>query len=210
MKYASSALPLDAVIDAPDWECFVKDIAGSICAKQSPDVLLQVRGNLYELLTNCIPPELIFRRLVIELLKKIDDSLKAEVLHWAAFYEHRSHLGSKPMCARALLLQHIAMHFSWHFLLLQISHGSVRCAIYGVVQAIHGFNADVISLLQSKHFPAFPFVAPLTTSCITVKASGRKFKIFPFAAAASMDSSQFKFCQRLRFETLASNSPSQT
>jgi replication factor C subunit 3/5 len=103
MKYASSALPLDAVIDAPDWECFVKDIAGSICAKQSPDVLLQVRGNLYELLTNCIPPELIFRRLVIELLKKIDDSLKAEVLHWAAFYEHRSHLGSKPMCARALL-----------------------------------------------------------------------------------------------------------
>ena len=100
MKYATAILPLDAVIDAPDWESFVKDIAASICAKQSPDVLLQVRGNLYELLTNCIPPELIFRRLVIELLKKIDDSLKADVLHWAAFYEHRSHLGSKPMCAR--------------------------------------------------------------------------------------------------------------
>jgi replication factor C subunit 3/5 len=97
MKYATSILPHDAAIDAPDWESFVKDIAGSICAKQSPDVLLQVRGHLYELLTNCIPPELIFRRLVIELLKKIDDSLKAEVLHWAAFYEHRSHLGSKPM-----------------------------------------------------------------------------------------------------------------
>lgn len=97
MKYATPILPLDAVIDAPDWESFVKDIAGSICAKQSPDVLLQVRGHLYELLTNCIPPELIFRRLVIELLKKIDDSLKADVLHWAAFYEHRSHLGSKPI-----------------------------------------------------------------------------------------------------------------
>lgn len=103
MKYATAILPLDAVIDAPDWESFVKDIAGSICAKQSPDVLLQVRGHLYELLTNCIPPELIFRRLVIELLKKIDDSLKADVLHWAAFYEHRSHLGSKPMCVRCII-----------------------------------------------------------------------------------------------------------
>jgi replication factor C subunit 3/5 len=106
MKYATNSLPSDAVIDAPDWESFVKDIAASICAKQSPDVLLQVRGNLYELLTNCIPPELIFRRLVIELLKKIDDSLKADVLHWAAFYEHRSHLGSKPMCAKSMCRKH--------------------------------------------------------------------------------------------------------
>jgi hypothetical protein len=125
MKYASASLPSDAAIDAPDWECFVKDIAGSICAKQSPDVLLQVRGNLYELLTNCIPPELIFRRLVIELLKKIDDSLKAEVLHWAAFYEHRSHLGSKPMyddaVARCCMVAHMLLNcfldFTWKPLL---------------------------------------------------------------------------------------------
>ena len=36
----------------------------------------QVRGKLYELLANCIPPELILRQLLLELLKKLDDTLK--------------------------------------------------------------------------------------------------------------------------------------
>ena len=149
MKYATSILPHDAAIDAPDWESFVKDIAGSICAKQSPDVLLQVRGHLYELLTNCIPPELIFRRLVIELLKKIDDSLKAEVLHWAAFYEHRSHLGSKPMYVLRKRVTLCSRSF-FKIFLLQIPYGSLCCAIHGVVQAVYGINAHVILPVQNK------------------------------------------------------------
>ena len=148
MKYATSSLPLDAAIDAPDWESFVKDIAGAICAKQSPDVLLQVRGNLYELLTNCIPPELIFRRLVIELLKKIDDSLKAEVLHWAAFYEHRSHLGSKPMCVRCVAC---CTCCCTHGTILQISYGSFCRTIHGIVQAVYGIDAHVASASAIKN-----------------------------------------------------------
>jgi replication factor C subunit 3/5 len=35
-----------------------------------------VRGKLYELLANCIPPELLLRTLLVELLKKLDDELK--------------------------------------------------------------------------------------------------------------------------------------
>ncbi len=36
----------------------------------------QVRGKLYELLANCVPPELIMRQLLLELLKKMDDEIK--------------------------------------------------------------------------------------------------------------------------------------
>ena len=36
----------------------------------------KVRGKLYELLANCIPPELLLRTLLVELLKKLDDELK--------------------------------------------------------------------------------------------------------------------------------------
>lgn len=32
-----------------------------------------------------------------EILLNIDDCLKAEVLKWATFYEHRLHLGSKEI-----------------------------------------------------------------------------------------------------------------
>jgi len=35
-----------------------------------------VRGKLYELLANCIPPELIIKKLLAELLMKMDDDIK--------------------------------------------------------------------------------------------------------------------------------------
>ncbi|KAM0018221.1 putative DNA polymerase III, clamp loader complex, gamma/delta/delta subunit [Helianthus debilis subsp. tardiflorus] len=57
--------------------------------------LFQVRGNLYELLVNSIPPEIILKRLLFELLKKLDSELKHEVCHWAAYYEHRMRLDRK-------------------------------------------------------------------------------------------------------------------
>ncbi|KAL0453371.1 UNVERIFIED_CONTAM: Replication factor C subunit [Sesamum latifolium] len=56
-----------------------------------------VRGKLYELLINCIPPEIILKRLLCELLKKLDSELKHEISHWAAYYEHRLRLGQKAI-----------------------------------------------------------------------------------------------------------------
>jgi replication factor C subunit 3/5 len=35
-----------------------------------------VRGKVYELLVNVVPPELVMRQLTSELLKKIDDEVK--------------------------------------------------------------------------------------------------------------------------------------
>ncbi|KAF4389939.1 hypothetical protein G4B88_003422 [Cannabis sativa] len=57
----------------------------------------RVRLKIYELLVNCIPPEIILKRLLYELLRKLDAELKHEVCHWAAYYEHRMRLGQKAI-----------------------------------------------------------------------------------------------------------------
>ncbi|XP_020096653.1 replication factor C subunit 5 [Ananas comosus] len=80
-----------------DWEQYVSEIAGDIMKEQSPKRLFSVRGKLYELLVNCIPPEIILKKLLSELLRKLDSELKHEVCHWAAHYEHKMRLGSKPI-----------------------------------------------------------------------------------------------------------------
>uniref|UniRef100_A0A8C9RAA6 Replication factor C subunit 3 n=1 Tax=Scleropages formosus TaxID=113540 RepID=A0A8C9RAA6_SCLFO len=59
--------------------------------------LLEVRARLYELLTHCIPPEIIIKGLVSELLSNCDGHLKAEVAQMAAYYEHRLQLGNKAI-----------------------------------------------------------------------------------------------------------------
>ncbi|KAH9784666.1 Replication factor C subunit 3 [Citrus sinensis] len=45
-----------------------------------------VRGKLYELLLNCVPPVVVLKRLLYELLKRLDAEIKHEVCHWAAYY----------------------------------------------------------------------------------------------------------------------------
>ncbi|CAB4285938.1 unnamed protein product [Prunus armeniaca] len=80
-----------------DWEEYVSEIASDVMKEQSPKRLYQVRQKLYELLLNCIPPEIILKRLLYELLKKLDAELKHEVCHWAAYYEHRMRLGQKAI-----------------------------------------------------------------------------------------------------------------
>ncbi|XP_027054859.1 replication factor C subunit 3-like [Pocillopora damicornis] len=59
--------------------------------------LLEIRGRFYELLTHCIPPDVIFKGLIKELVTNCDGSLKAEVTEMAAHYEHRIHQGNKAI-----------------------------------------------------------------------------------------------------------------
>ncbi|KAK3285718.1 Replication factor C (RF-C) subunit [Cymbomonas tetramitiformis] len=87
----------DQPIQLTDWEVYITEIASDIIAEQSPKRLYQVRGKFYELLINCIPPELILKKLLFELMKKIDSELKHEVCHWAAYYENRLQKGSKAI-----------------------------------------------------------------------------------------------------------------
>lgn len=91
--------PFSADQDIPemDWEIYLRETANAIVSQQSPQRLLEVRGRLYELLTHCIPPEIIMKGLLTELLNNCDGQLKGEVAQMAAFYEHRLQLGSKAI-----------------------------------------------------------------------------------------------------------------
>ncbi|XP_069828190.1 replication factor C subunit 3 [Dendropsophus ebraccatus] len=91
--------PFSSDQDLPetDWEVYVKETANAIVSQQSPQRLLEVRGRLYELLTHCIPPEIIMKSLLSELLNNCDGQLKVDVVQMAAYYEHRLQLGSKAI-----------------------------------------------------------------------------------------------------------------
>ncbi|XP_067661480.1 replication factor C subunit 3-like [Haliotis asinina] len=92
-------LPLspDQEVTDPDWELYLKETANMIVQQQSPKRLLEVRSRLYELLTHCIPPDIIMKGLLQELLSNCDGQLKTEVVQHAAYYEHRLQLGQKAI-----------------------------------------------------------------------------------------------------------------
>lgn len=92
----------------------VQEVANDMLTEQSPKRLYTVRGKLYELLGNCIPPELILRTLLVELLKKLDDELKVEVTKQAAFYEHRLQEGQKPIFhLEAFIAKFMSAYKTW-------------------------------------------------------------------------------------------------
>ncbi|KAM0787200.1 hypothetical protein ACM66B_006441 [Microbotryomycetes sp. NB124-2] len=92
----AKASDLDTV-PRPDWEKYAGRVAEKILGDQSPERLLEVRGMLYELLVHCIPATLIVSTITKRLLERVDEDVKYEVANWAAFYEHRVKLGSKPI-----------------------------------------------------------------------------------------------------------------
>ena len=107
-------LSADAPVQLPDWEIYISKIAREIMSEQSPTKLTQVRDMLYELLTNCIPPEVILSTLVRELTKSTDDTLKHEIAHWAAYYEHRLQQGSKEIFhLEAFVAKFMAVYKKW-------------------------------------------------------------------------------------------------
>jgi replication factor C subunit 3/5 len=81
----------------PDWEKYLKETAMMIVGEQSPERLLQVREHIYELLCHCIPPDLIFKGLLKELVKNCDNQLKAEICSEAARCQWRATRGNKTI-----------------------------------------------------------------------------------------------------------------
>lgn len=73
----------------------ISQVAGEIMAEHTPANILKVRAKLYDLLTHCIPPTTILKTLTFKLIPMIDDALKADVIKWSAFYEHRIRVGTK-------------------------------------------------------------------------------------------------------------------
>lgn len=80
-----------------DWQRFLNGTAQQILYEQTPQKLEQVRERLYELLSQGIPPDVIFKGLVKILSKSCDVDIKSEVLSAASLYEFRMQLGSKQI-----------------------------------------------------------------------------------------------------------------
>lgn len=91
--------PFTKTQDVPemDWESYLKETATQILYEQTPKQLLQIRERLYELLSQGIPPDIIFKGLVQVLNKSCDIDIKAEILGYASLYEYRMQLGSKQI-----------------------------------------------------------------------------------------------------------------
>jgi len=87
----------DTKVALSDWETFIAQLASGIVEEQSTKRLHLVRGKLYELLANCIPPSIIFEVLSQQLMQKMDNTLKHEIIYWTSHYEHQSRLGTKPI-----------------------------------------------------------------------------------------------------------------
>jgi replication factor C subunit 3/5 len=114
VQMASPQLQASQVIPLPDWELFVCKIAREMLQEQSPSKLLQIREMMYELLTNCIPADVIMSTLSRELMKSLDDTLKHEVAHWIAYYEHRICIGSKDIFhLEAFVAKFMAVYKRW-------------------------------------------------------------------------------------------------
>eukprot|EP01147_Barroeca_monosierra_P011073 gene11073-3139_t len=90
-------MDVQSEIQFPDWEIFLRETAKAIISEQSPQRLLDVRQRLYELLSHCIPPDVIIKCLTQELIGHIDGQLKADVVAHAAEYEHRLCVGRKAI-----------------------------------------------------------------------------------------------------------------
>ncbi|KAJ8960699.1 hypothetical protein NQ314_006025 [Rhamnusium bicolor] len=84
-------------IPEPDWKIFIQKTAARILQNQNIETLAKVRENLYELITNGIPSDIIFKTLLEELLKNCDMDIKAVIVEQAAIHEHRMIQGNKAI-----------------------------------------------------------------------------------------------------------------
>ncbi|KAI9916597.1 hypothetical protein PsorP6_017006 [Peronosclerospora sorghi] len=84
-------------IQLPAWEEYICTLAKIVLQEQSPAGLLKAREMIYELMSNCVPSEVILKVLCCELMSRLDDDLKHELVQWASYYEHRMQRGSKDI-----------------------------------------------------------------------------------------------------------------
>ncbi|KAF8627060.1 hypothetical protein AX17_006400 [Amanita inopinata Kibby_2008] len=97
LKMQSPDLSGPLSIAKPDWETYCHKVADLIIGEQSPARVMEVRSKFYELLSHCIPPTIILKTVAERVVERVDESLKADIMHWAAFYECRMRNGNKKI-----------------------------------------------------------------------------------------------------------------
>lgn len=97
VQAGNTHLPSTLQVQLPDWEMYIISLARKCLEDASPQGLLATREMMYNLLSNCIPADVILSTLARELIKMTDESVKHEVAYWAAYYENRLHQGNKDI-----------------------------------------------------------------------------------------------------------------
>ncbi|GJE88606.1 P-loop containing nucleoside triphosphate hydrolase protein [Phanerochaete sordida] len=97
LKMQTGSLTGPITIAKPDWETYCHKVGDMIVQEQSPQRVMDVRTKLYELLSHCIPPTVILKTIAARVCEKVDESLKPEIMHWAAVYEVRMRVGNKKI-----------------------------------------------------------------------------------------------------------------
>ena len=83
-----------------DYERYTQLLAADVLREQSPQQLLACRARVYELIVNCVPADVIIKKLVHFIVEKVApdrEALKHDLMSWAAHYEHRMNLGQKEL-----------------------------------------------------------------------------------------------------------------
>ncbi|KAK4530810.1 hypothetical protein CCYA_CCYA05G1667 [Cyanidiococcus yangmingshanensis] len=86
-----------SMVIEPDWRSLCHEIVDQIRKEQTPSSLLQVRGKFYDLLTHCVPSDIVFFTVLQRLLELVPETIGLQLCYWAAEYEYRSRLGSKAI-----------------------------------------------------------------------------------------------------------------
>ncbi|PBK75864.1 P-loop containing nucleoside triphosphate hydrolase protein [Armillaria solidipes] len=97
LKMQSPDLSGPLAIAKPDWETYCHKVADMIISEQSPARVMEVRQKLYELLSHCIPPTIILKTIAERVVDRVDEAIKADIMHWAAAYEVRMRIGNKKI-----------------------------------------------------------------------------------------------------------------
>ena len=99
-------------VPEPDWEKYIDDLAYLVVKKPEPKTLLEARKKIYELLSNCIPTTIIFKKLCYLFIIDANDTkslissnsenygnddLKRSIIYWCAHYEAASIKGQKSI-----------------------------------------------------------------------------------------------------------------
>ena len=80
-----------------DWQKFLNETGKQIVREQSPQQLEKVRDRIYELISQGIPADVIFKSLVQVLTEKCDIDLKSKIYELASLYEFRMQMGNKQI-----------------------------------------------------------------------------------------------------------------
>lgn len=94
----ASSLSKDVAIPAEAWQTAIEKVAKKILTEQSPRMAMEVRGNIYELLLACLPPDFIVKELLLKLVAELkNDTVKQKAIAAAAHFESTMKQGNKDI-----------------------------------------------------------------------------------------------------------------